>query len=179
MSQRHLNDDQLQDYLDGYIVPGEPLADHLLHCPRCQRALSVYESLYSALKQEPESKLSPGFADAVMNRLPEHVPVVEPAPESRFYLKDSLIMFFAAAVVIAASIYFITPDLFTKAFAGLSVPTSMPDNRIMDDAGSFLSQLNISTLSIIFVVLTFVGIGVVDKIITRRRDHQKPVSFLV
>ncbi len=179
MSQAHLNDDQLQEYLDGYIVPGDPLADHLLHCPRCQKALSVYEGLYSALKQEPDCKLSPGFADTVMDRLPTIEPAVETSTENRFYFKDSLVMFLAAAAVIAAAIYFISPELLLKPFSSLSVPSSMPENKMLDDAGGFLSQLNISSLTIIFVVLTFAGIGIVDRIIARRRGHQKPVSFLV
>jgi len=180
VSQDHLNDGQLQDYLDGNIAKADPVAGHLEVCPRCQKALAEYRSLYSALENDPGMALSPGFAEAVMSRLPEKHPVeaIQPAA-SRFQIKDSMVMFIAAAAVIAAAIYFISPDLLIKPFTSLPSPPPLSDNRIVSDVNGFLSHLNISSLMIVFIILTFAGIGVVDRIISHRREHQKPVSFLI
>ena len=88
-------------------------------------------------------------------------------------------MFIAAVAVIATAVYFITPELVSKTFSSLTVPSSVPENKMIEDAGGFLSQFKISTMTIVFIVLAFAGIGIVDKIVSRRRSDQKPVSFLV
>jgi len=179
VSQVHLNDNQLQDYLDGNMKAGNPAAIHLETCPQCQKALAVYRGLYAVIEKTPEPKLAPDFAEAVIKRLPQKYPVTTPAEASGFRIKDSLIMFIAAAVMIAAGIYFIHPDLLFKSFSGLAAP-QIPQSRLLNDATGFLSQVNISYLTVVFIVLTFAGIGVVDRIITRRRRQQhKPISFLI
>lgn len=180
MSQDHLRDDQLQDYLDGNVSETDPIAMHLENCPRCQKALAVYRSLYSALENDPGITLSPDFADAVMSRLPEKHPVEVPQPAAhRFHIKDSMVMFIAAAVVIAAAIYFISPDLLLKPFTSMPTPPSVSDSKIAQDVNGFLSRFNVSYIMIAFIAMTFAGIGVVDRIIKYRREHQKPISFLI
>lgn len=179
MSKDHLTDHQLQDYLDGNLAETDPLAVHLNDCPHCQQALVVYRSLYSAIEQTPVPELSPDFAEAVMNRLPQSQSDIEPAVSGRFRIRDSMVMFIAMAAVIATAIYFINPDLFLKSFSGFSSLPSVPETRFLDDINGWLSNLNVSFLMVFFIVLTFGGIGVVDRIISRRRQHHKPVSFLV
>jgi hypothetical protein len=178
VSQAHLNDNQLQDYLDGNIKAGDPAVIHLETCPQCQKALAVYRGLYSVIEKTPEPQLAPDFAEAVMQRLPQKYPVTAPAENGGFRIKDSLIMFIAAAVMIAAGIYFIRPDLWLKSFSGLTAPR-IPQSQLLNDTTGFLSQINVSYLTIIFIVLTFAGIAIVDHIITRRRRHHKTISFLV
>jgi hypothetical protein len=179
VSQGHLIDNQLQDYLDGNIAETDPVALHLNDCPRCQRALAAYRNLFSAIEKVPAPELSPDFAEAVMNRLPVPQPVIEPAVTSRFRLRDSMVMFIAMAAVVATALYFLSPDLLMKPFSGLSAPSSVPDTKILDDVNGWLSTFNFNSLMIVFVLLTFAGIGVVDRLISRRRQHHKPVSFLV
>jgi len=180
VSQDHLQDHQLQDYLDGNIAGTDPVAVHLETCARCQKALAAYRSLYSALENDPGIVLSPDFADNVLNRLPEKKAVEIPHEAvSRFHIKDSMVMFIAAAAVIAAAIYFISPDLLLKPFSSIPAPPSVSDSKIAQDVDGFLSRFNISYVMIVFIAMTFAGIGIVDRIIKHRREHQKPISFLV
>lgn len=180
MSQDHLNDNQLQDFLDGNITETDPVAVHLETCPGCQKALAAYRGLYSALENDPGIALAPDFAEAVISRLPEKHPVEVPQQAvSRFHIRDSMVMFIAAAAVIAAAIYFISPDLLLKPFTSMPSAPSVSDSRIAQDVNGFLSRLNISYVMIVFTVMTFAGIGIVDRIIKYRREHQKPVSFLI
>jgi hypothetical protein len=179
VNQDHLSDSQLQDYLDGNFAENDPVALHLNDCNDCQRALAIYRSLYSAIEKIPEPELSPDFADTVMRVLPEKLPDVEALSQGRFGIRDSMVMFIGAAAVIAAAIFFINPDLFVKAFSGLSVSAKTADIKLLDEVNGWLSNFNFSYVMVIFVILTFAGIGLVDRLISRRRQEHKSVSFLV
>jgi hypothetical protein len=179
VSQNHLTDTQLQDYLDDNISKADPIAVHLNSCRHCQQALAVYKNLYTAIEKDPGFDLSPAFAEAVINRLPNIQPVAESTDSARFHVKDSIVLFIAVAAAIAAAIYFINPEVLIKQLTGWMELPTLPENQILNEANGYFSQLNLGATTIIFAVLTFAGIGIIDRIIAHRRHQQKPVSFLV
>jgi len=178
VSRNHLNDDQLQDYLDGNFHPDDPVVVHLEQCPRCREALDVYRNLYEALEKDPVGELSPGFADVVMERLPEIRPVAEPVSPGRFQIRDSLAFLIAMAAVLAASIYFIDPGSLLDSFSGW-FKTPAADYKLVDEIGTVFSGIDLKPMIIIFVIVTLGGIAMVDRTVSRRRHDRKPVNFLV
>lgn len=179
MNQKHLTDEQLQDYLDGNISESDPIAIHVQNCSRCREALKLYEDLRLGLERETAIELSPGFADAVMDRLPEKLPTTLTATSGRFQIKDSLVLVAAAVALIATGLFFVGSDSLVNLLSeGIASP-HLPENRLLADLGSFLSNLDISSVTILFAVLSFAGVGIIDRIIAHRRHNRKPVSFLV
>jgi anti-sigma factor RsiW len=179
VNQEHLTDEQLQDYLDGNISKSEPIAVHLENCPGCQQALRLYEGLRLGLEKEMATDLAPDFADAVMDRLPEKLPTMVTTTPGRFQIRDSLVFFIAAVALISTGLYFVGADSLLNLFSGGVSSPQISENRLLTDVGSYLSDLNISTMTILFAVLSFAGIGIIDRVISRRRQSRKPVSFLV
>jgi hypothetical protein len=175
----HLTDDQLQDFLDSNIPGSDPIVAHLDGCPRCRQALAAYKGLYSAMEKEAAMELPCDFADAVMERLPQEQAAHQLSVPSRLHIKDSMAVFVAVAAAIAAAVYFLGPDVLLKPFTALFGSSQLPENQFLTDVSGYLSQLNFSTLTVIFAILTFAGIGAVDRIIAHRREHRKPISYLI
>jgi len=67
MSLRHLNDEDIQAYLDGRLAHHAKLIKrHLLECDSCREKLEHYRAVFQALKQDTTPSLAPGFPDRVM-----------------------------------------------------------------------------------------------------------------
>ena len=67
MSLRHLNDEDIQAYLDGQLAHrAKQIERHLLECDSCREKLEHYRSVFQALKQDTTLSLAPGFPDRVM-----------------------------------------------------------------------------------------------------------------
>jgi len=177
----HLTDRQLQEYLDGIIDKSDPLVRHLDSCPRCRQALQEYKQLYTTIENEPVPELSPAFADNVLARLPETAGVSEAETfAGRFRLRDSLVFFIAVAAVIAAAVYFVDLSSILKPFAGAAASKpDFSDNRLLASLLSEIRLLDFDISIVTFVILTLLGIGAIDRIIRHRTAHRKTISYLV
>lgn len=178
MSSSHLTDEQLQSYLDGNQAGGG-IEDHLKSCARCRQALAAYKSLYSAMADDPGVRLAPNFADAVMARLPRHDAIAEHESIRRLNVRDSIAVFAAFIAFLAAAIYFLKPTSFAETLTGWFGLSNLSGNQFFSDVAGHISKLNINTAFILFVLLALVGIGLIDHIITRHRQQQKPISYLI
>lgn len=71
MSHEHLTDDQIQEILDARLPePGPFLPWHLRDCPGCRERFEAFQRLYAGLAADPGFALPPGFADAVLEKIP-------------------------------------------------------------------------------------------------------------
>lgn len=70
MAIKHLNDDRIQEYLDGVLAPPEHtrVKDHLDSCAQCRQTAGRYRAVYQALAEQPAVELSGDFADRVTNQ---------------------------------------------------------------------------------------------------------------
>jgi len=92
---RHLNDEDIQAYLDGRLVHRSKLIErHLLKCDSCRAELEHYRSVFEALKQDTTPSLTPGFPDRVMAAVAKE-PAAKPAVSFASWLSLA-----AAAIVI-------------------------------------------------------------------------------
>ena len=69
MKEGHLTEFQIQEYLDGQSRNSTGIRDHLNGCSSCREAVESYRSVYGALSEEPEMKLSPEVRSRIMARI--------------------------------------------------------------------------------------------------------------
>lgn len=68
--ERHLSDQELQDYLDGNLNQKMNfLVSHLKVCERCQHQLRQYQWLYRKLKEEPDFHIHPHLSHSVIEKI--------------------------------------------------------------------------------------------------------------
>ena len=151
MSQEHLNDKQIQDYLDNRTPDKSSfVANHLRQCTRCRQELALYRELYMTLEKDPLPKLPVDFADKVIARLPV-------AGGSRW---DKLESGFIAAIILvtlAVSTYFVNP-LPLLIETGKSLWHNLPFLN-----SDLLSKLNGNLSLLLIAVLIFLLVEVFDK----------------
>ena len=71
MTNKHLNDGQIQEILDNMAFqPGQSLAPHLQTCASCWQRFEQYQQLYAGLAADPGFALPPTFADSIIKKLP-------------------------------------------------------------------------------------------------------------
>lgn len=156
---RHLNDQQIQDYLDR--EPGLNRAEierHLSDCPACRNQLAAYKRLYKGLGDETGFMLSANFADAVIAR-------VERGSEKKFHLLETGLLILGAITAVVTALYFsdigtIFKNLFRSSSSGLAnVFEKLP----------ILQGGNLHILVFAAIILT--AIGLLDKMIFQIRHR--------
>lgn len=179
MNEIHLTDDQLQAYLDGTLAETDAVEVHFASCPHCRQALEVYRQLYAAIEEEAAPELSPDFVDRVMTRLPESEFTADAEVfAGGFRLRDSLAFIVAIMAAIAAAVYFLNPVTLFRSVEDVSAP-SLADNTYLSAFLKDLSGLHLDVSIVLFTILTFLGIALIDRILAHRRRHRKPISYLV
>ncbi len=179
MNEKHLTDDQLQEYLDGNLSDSDPCVRHLKSCPSCQRALDNYRALYGALETEPGFKLSPEFIDKVISQLPEGKTPAIKETKGRAKIYDRIIAFASIAAVMAAAFYFINPVTLIKSVFGWTDQSFSSGNQILNSLSGYFSGLGINPMMFLLTALTIITIAVIDYIISRRKLRHKQVSLIV
>jgi hypothetical protein len=178
MKDRHLSDEQLQDFLDGNLSADHPLSAHLHACPRCREALAAYKTVYAGLTEDPGFELAPDFAESVMRILPEkqHIAAAARTDHSSFWERAFGFGWPAALGVVAG--YFLIPMFLGKTWMEWLALPDLTQNRFLVGLFKGLSALAPHDRLIASIVIGIVVIGLIDRILTRRRMH-KPVSFMI
>jgi len=115
MTNKHLNDEQIQESLDSMVFgPEQSLALHLETCAPCRERLEQYRQLYAGLAADPGFALPPTFADSIIKKLPVSRPVFWARPKIRIFLAIS-----ACALVLAGILIFVDMKPLTDAPIGI------------------------------------------------------------
>ena len=68
---KHLNDEQIQNYLDrNFTDKTQAILEHLKICDYCRVKLEQYREIYGGLKKEINFQLSGDFSESVLAKLP-------------------------------------------------------------------------------------------------------------
>lgn len=99
----HLDDEQIQDFLDGNLpVPSRrETEEHVRDCRICRERISQYEELYSELAVQPEISLSKAFTRKVLRNARR-----QEIGDVQFGLTQVFFIVAGAIVVINALLYF-------------------------------------------------------------------------
>jgi len=151
MSQQHLNDEQIQDYLDNRMTDkSSSVANHLRQCAQCQHELALYRELYMTLEKDPVPKLAVDFADRVIAQLPG-------AGMSRWEKLESGFIAAIILIALAVSTYFVNP-LPLLIETGKSLWHSLP--LLNND---LLTKLNGNLPLLLIAIVIFLLVEVFDK----------------
>lgn len=172
VTEMHLADDQIQEHLDGRRkLPASDLA-HPESCPACRQAFEAYRLLFADLATFKQPELSATFADTVMRRLL----IVSPAPD-RIPSRWSGVAITAAgwamfAVAAVLTLTLADPEFVQKVTVGMRASIQSVEAALRNSAGSVTSELNTKPLMLLFSVLTFTGVALLDRVIIRLRRTQ-------
>ena len=149
MTNNHLSDEQIQQYLDDKNT-NNGIEKHLQNCPDCQHNFSLYKDLYTSLHKDFIPELSPAFSKNVISSLGT-------TGESRWEKLESGFIVSIILIGLAISFYFINPlPLLTE--TGNSLLNSLPAY-----GSDLLSKLNGNLSFVLVAVVIFFLVEVFDK----------------
>lgn len=170
MNEKHLSDDQLQDYLDGNATTADFFKTHIESCSRCREALAAYQSLYEMLKEETPVFLPENFADRIMPQLPDGT--------SRRFAFDRLISVVFIGTIAATAFYFLALSEWLRGIPIWSGLLDTAGSRGSVISHSSITLLNFDPLLLLSVVLTLISIGLIDHMVAKRRHHHSAILLV-
>jgi anti-sigma factor RsiW len=171
MSLKHLNDNEIQEYLDGRFAPnGRHITDHLDACDDCRAQVDRYQSLFGALQTDAGVKLSASFSQNVLAKL-------APEPQSAWRFGFSQLMLAVASLIIATGItlYFTSVQPILAAWGFVTKIVNSVNLEWLGEINTFVSGLNLNLSLLAVAVLVVVIMSLVDYVLLRPRD--KVASF--
>ncbi len=172
----HLNDAELQLYLDGRLEERETL-DHLRGCPLCQERLDRYEPLFAALATEPEWSPSPDLADKVMRKIRRDS--LGPLSEN---LLHSLLLIGGIIAAFRLASPFLHPESYLKGVRGLSLPETdlswewLKALNLMPRLEEYFRGTNLPVNSLVLFGGAILLVLLLDQLIGLARRHNLPQS---
>jgi hypothetical protein len=157
MIDNHLNDEEIQQYLDR-TNPQERFAidEHLKTCTGCQRQVELYMNLYNILDKDPVADLSPEFSEHVISNIKQLKEDKLEKYESGFYI--SLVL-----IGIAVCFYFINP-LPLIAQTGSTILGDLPAF-----GAELISKLNGNLPFVLIAAIIFLLVELFDKKILKTK----------
>jgi len=153
----HLNDEQIQSYLDNQDRFDKTyIQEHLKTCTFCQENLKEYRNLYTALNTDSFPALPKDFSTQIVS-------AISNPQESRWQFFESgfIIAFFLFGI--SASLYFVNPLPFIA-----NVVSNIIGN-LGEYATKFIPELNGGLPIFIVAIVIFLLVEIIDKKILRPR----------
>ncbi|MBN1465177.1 zf-HC2 domain-containing protein [candidate division KSB1 bacterium] len=171
MMMNHLNDDTMQDYLDGNISAREreEVRQHLEECEQCRDLLASYQDVFAALEREPDFELPKNFTRKVIRQTHKRA-----IGSLQFGLLQIFFILAAAIAVINVVLTYVQVDTFTAtakttadAFKDLAQQLGVPMQ-------SALTKIHFNGFFIVILLVGFVGLYLLDRFLLQPRF--KPVA---
>lgn len=171
---KHLNDNEIQDYLDGNLFERESeIAAHLDLCPTCSEKAKHYILLINKLGIDTVPELSDNFVKSVMARIPANTVVTT---ESNALTRPLVYSLSSLAAALLALIYFF--DFGSLLNSGRLTGIHELFNGLVSSIYKGISGIiPFEMTMIISVGLALLAIAGIDYII--RHNRQKPVSYML
>lgn len=171
MSDRHLSDDDIQNYLDNNIeIDREAFRNHIDRCPACRHKVTAYQQLYGRLSEDAGFELKPDFAVTVASE----ITAMKSSPGKKFNL-EWIAYTAAAALSLAVLFYFVdVKHIFDQYLQVLASPVSAIISAVNAFAGSLTglarqAGADIDASTIIYPVTILVLVIVIDRMIGFRK----------
>jgi len=175
MVSEHLNDDEIQNYLDNRGKINRSLMEaHLNGCEKCQAVYTGYKAVFQGLEYEPPESLSADFVENVLANIP-----VKPK-----YVRAYGILSAAAVAVLLIGGLAVTQQYIDLVPVGKNVAHSlMPAIDLQAPellAGDFnaLSSLRKYDLWLLAGFAIF-AVTIIDQIISKKRSMQDKLLSLI
>jgi hypothetical protein len=113
MINKHLTDEEIQEYAIDKTKCDFKLGEHLHVCEDCKEKVSAYRLLFNALKQQPDPSFDFNLSESVISKLTPYKP--KPSTNNLFLILSSIF-----AILILGIVSFIYRDSLISMFAGLA-----------------------------------------------------------
>ncbi len=160
MAVKHLNDQEIQNYLDNKRGASNRVAMHLETCARCQAQLQQYQNLYSALGREPELTLRFDFADTVMAKLR--------AGEEAAFTLPIWLAFFGIIAGVATTLYLVGLEKAATFFTTLRTYLSF-DWHFISTINKYLAGLHLNFGLLALAVFIIAMMSIIDHFVFQSR----------
>jgi hypothetical protein len=166
MSLKHLTDEEIQEYLDGYLSQQNALLfeKHLEICPHCQESLKQYQSLYVGLANDKGFDLPESFTKSVLSRLP-----AEPEPKSRFNYVNIFLTILGIIIAVGITFYYVDLKPLGRVISNIFVPQYEFGSELIVSIKSSLVSLNGNLSLLAFAGLTLLIIAALDRALVQPR----------
>ncbi len=169
MSERHLDDAQIQSYLDGLLSASEAtrLRSHLQVCQTCRQQVLIYQKFYQQLAGSGEEPFSPKFSDEILHKL---------QGEPLGFLHKRLAQIFGGALAFMA--FIMTSTLFMNyrslldSIRRISLPSfSMPDLSFLGELKNLAASVSSQYPIFFAAAAVMVAIFAFDQLLVHLRSR--------
>ena len=167
MSDNHLNEADIQNYLDGNPIDGKAhFHNHLKRCEACRNLLREYRILFHGLSQRPDIKLSHSFAENVVSR------VFAPKKKSRRWSSEIVISAAGFAAVCIASIFLVNWKSVLGFVSRITFPKIELNLELLSGFKILISGLNGHAYLVFFAVLALITVAAADRLLLKARQNK-------
>lgn len=168
MEFRHIDDEQIQDYLDGNHPTRSLVSAHLAQCGSCRKQLQYYREIYTGLAVREKVRLPATFADNITAKI-----AVESSPLWRFEAWQLLLGSFGLLAGFGATTYLIGLKKIWGFLVNLTGAVKLLATPLADIA-IFFSGLNLNFGLLGFAAFAIAFILFLDHFLFQK---QRAVSF--
>ncbi len=160
----HLDDQAIQDYLDGACAPD--IEKHLESCEQCRSRIEEYRLVFQGLGDDSEFRFPYNFADKVMA---EVYPEAVTARQWRFW--EPVFYIIGAAAMVCGVLYYFDaiPKSWPEFSYGLGYVKAILSFNLIDYIGTLFKSADLNPMIVAMAVLVLIFYGAVDYIYRHRK----------
>jgi hypothetical protein len=162
MGNGHLDDQRIQDFLDGHAADAGAVRRHLDACASCRQLAEEYRELFGMLAAEPSYRPAVDLADRVMNRVADRRRVFSSSIVCR------LLIVAAAVAALAIPFLFANPRSLHSSVKGLAAAGSSVVASLAASLRIVAGWMNNGTPLLLSAAVVFVFIAIADHFLKRR-----------
>jgi predicted anti-sigma-YlaC factor YlaD len=182
MDAKHLNDEEIQEYLDGVLNSARitEAREHLNSCLACRSTVNQYRSIYTALSDQSVELLESDFASQILSHLPT-------TPSRGIIRKLTnlmlIILFFILGIAVTQTYTDLRPvgkDAIDSILPQISLPASDNLTEYFHHISWEKSRLMIYTaLTLFFAFIVDIGIKKAVRLGFRTRAKNISIMFFI
>ena len=168
----HLDDQAIQDYLNGISTP--EIETHLESCEQCRSRVEEYRLVFQGLDDDSEFQLPYNFADKVMAEV-----YPEPAKARPWRFWEPVFYIIGAAAMVWGVLYYFDaiPKSMPEFSYGLGYIKAIISFNLIDYISSLFKSADLNPLIVAMAVLVVAFYGVVDYLYRHRKTKPTPLCM--
>jgi anti-sigma factor RsiW len=162
----HLNDEAVQNYLDGQINTMERAAirQHIESCDECRHKVAAFQELFSQLERDIDFELSKNFTKQVLKKTHK-----EAIGSVQFGLTQLFFALAAAIVVIYVVQYYVQVENFAATAQATSNSFQKIFSIIVSAFEGIANSVQFDGMYVVLAIIGLIGLFIFDRFILQPR----------
>ncbi len=170
MSQKHLKDDLIQEFLDGTLKDQSKFESHISSCSKCRADLNSYQEIYGGLGIDKTPDLSIDFENRLMDKIATlPIPQIAQQKEERGRVFDFVMGFAAAVASIILLVYYNGLQAFVNTYKVFNKMESNASQAIKSQGDILYDKFGISFETALFIAFVLIFFGLLDRFLLRKK----------